>query len=83
MVILRWGSGVISAHSKVIRLITLSSTESEHVVNEGCTLALHADYMATEMGIQNHRKIAIYQDNTATYGSPLMKAILSSIDIEN
>jgi hypothetical protein len=36
MVILTWGSGVVSAYSRTIRLITLSSTESEHMaVNEG------------------------------------------------
>jgi hypothetical protein len=67
MVILRWGSGVICAYSKAIRLMTLSSTESEHVaVNEGCTLALHVDFMASEMGIRNYGKIIIYQDNTST-----------------
>jgi hypothetical protein len=67
MVILRWGSGVIGAYSKVMKIITLSSTESEHVaVNEGCTLVLHADYMATEMGLNSNGKIIIYQDNTST-----------------
>ncbi len=67
MVILRWGSGVISAYSKVIRLVTLSSTESEHIaVNEGCTLALHANHLATEMGLKSYGKILIYQDNTST-----------------
>jgi hypothetical protein len=64
MVILRWGSGVVSAYSKAIKLMTLSS---EHVaVNEGCTLALHAGYMATQMGLNNYGKIIIYQDNTST-----------------
>ncbi len=67
MVILRWGSGVIGAYSKAIRLITLSSTESEHVaVNEGCTLAIHVDHLATEMGLSSNGKIIIYQDNTST-----------------
>ncbi len=67
MGLLRWGSGVIGAYSKVIRLITLSSTESEHIaVNEGCTLALHADHLATEIKLKSHGKILIYQDNTST-----------------
>ena len=67
MVILTWGSGVISAYSRTIKLITLSSTESEHMaVNEGCTLGMHAEHMLTEMGIKGHGKILIYQDNTST-----------------
>ncbi len=67
MVILKWGSGIGGTYSKVIKLMTLSSTESEHVaVNEGCTLALHADYMVTEMGLHSHGKVVIYQDNTFT-----------------
>jgi hypothetical protein len=67
MVILRWGSGVICVYSKAIRLMTLFSTESEHVaVNEGFTLASHVDYMATEMRIRSYGKIVIYQDNTST-----------------
>jgi hypothetical protein len=67
MVILTWGSGVVSAYSRTIRLITLSSTESEHMaVNEGCTLGLHAEHMLTEMGFKSHAKILIYQDNTST-----------------
>jgi len=66
MVILTWGSGMIAAYSRVIRLITLSSTESEHVaVNDGCTLGIHADYMAAEMGLKSNGKIIIYQDNTS------------------
>ncbi len=53
MVVLTWGSGVVAAYSRVIRLITLSSTESEHVaVNDGCTLGIHADHMATEMAME-------------------------------
>jgi hypothetical protein len=40
MVILTWGSGVISAYSRTIRLITLSTTESEHMaVNDGGSLS--------------------------------------------
>ena len=35
-------------------------------VNERCTLALYADYMATEMGLNSNGKIIIYQDNTST-----------------
>jgi hypothetical protein len=67
MVILTWGSGVISAYSRTIRLITLSTTESEHMaVNEGCTLAMHIEHMATEMNLKSHGKILIYQDNTST-----------------
>ncbi len=50
MVILTWGSGVVSAYSSVIRLITLSSTESEHMeVNEGCTLGMHAEHMLLQV----------------------------------
>ena len=49
-----------------MKLMTLSSTESEHVaVNDGCTLGIHADHMATEMGIKSNGKIIIYQDNTS------------------
>jgi hypothetical protein len=67
MVILTWGSGIIAGYSRVMRLITLSSTESEHVaVNDGCTLGIHADHMATEMGLKSYGKIIIYQDNTST-----------------
>ncbi len=66
MVILTWGSEVIAAYSRVIKLIPLSSTESEHIaVNDGCTLSIHADYMATEMGLKSNGKIIIYQDNTS------------------
>ncbi len=66
MVILTWGSGVIGAYSGVMKLMTLSSTESEHVaVNDGCTLRIHADHMATGMGIKSNGKIIIYQDNTS------------------
>ena len=51
MVILTWGSGIIAGYSRVMRLITLSTTESEHVaVNDGCTLGIHADHMATKWG---------------------------------
>jgi len=67
MVILTWGSGIIAGYSRVMRLITLSSTESEHVaVNDGCTLGIHADHMATEMGLKSYGKIIVYQDNTST-----------------
>jgi hypothetical protein len=67
MVILTWGSGVVSAYSRVIKLITLSTTESEHMaVNEGCTLGMHAYHMANEMGLKINDKILIYQDNTST-----------------
>ena len=66
MVVLTWGSGIVAAYSRVMRLITLSPTESEHVaVNDGCTLGIHADHMATEMGLKSNGKIIIYQDNTS------------------
>ena len=66
MVVLTWGSGVVATYSRVMRLMTLSSTESEHVaVNDGCTLGIHADHMATEMGLKSNGKIIIYQDNTS------------------
>ena len=65
MVVLTWGSGVAATYSRVMRLITLSSTESEHVaVKDGCQLGIHADHMATEMGLKSNGKIIIYQDNT-------------------
>ena len=49
-----------------MKLMTLSSTESEHVaVNDGCTLGIHASFMAEEMGIKSNGKIIIYQDNTS------------------
>ena len=54
MVILTWGSGVISAYSRTIRLIILSTTESEHMaVNDGCTLAMHIEHMAAEMNLKS------------------------------
>ncbi len=57
----------IGAYSKIIRLMTLPSTKSEYtVINEGCTLALHAEYMATKTEIKSEGKIVIYQDNTLT-----------------
>ncbi len=34
-------------------------------MNDGCTLSIHADYMATEMGLKSNGKIIIYQDNTS------------------
>jgi hypothetical protein len=66
MVVLTWGSGMVATYSRVMKLITLSSTESEHVaVNDGCILGIHAAHMAEEMGIKSNGKIIIYQDNTS------------------
>jgi hypothetical protein len=57
MVIITWGAGVVSAYCRVIRLITLSSTESEHAaMNDGCTLATHAEHMATKLGLKSYEK---------------------------
>ena len=35
-------------------------------VNDGCTLAMHIEHMATEMNLKSYGKILIYQDNTST-----------------
>ncbi len=49
MVKLTWGSGVIAA--LYMKLITLSSTESEHeAANDRCTLGIHAERMTMEKG---------------------------------
>jgi hypothetical protein len=34
-------------------------------VNDGCTLAMHVEHMATEMGLKSYGEILIYQDETS------------------
>jgi hypothetical protein len=75
-------SGIVAAYIRVMRLIArLSSTESEHVaVNDGCTLGIHADHMAIEMGIKSNGKIIIYQGNTSAISLTAKKATSSRTD---